>query len=62
VTVVWSHRQWALVVAVLLVVIVVLVMSRPAQPPVPRVVDEHGNNLVYQCPGDPRCDPTPSPR
>ena len=61
-TTTWKHRQWAIVVAVLLMVIVVLLVTRPSsQPAIPRIVDEHGNNLVYQCPGDPRCTPTVAP-
>ena len=36
-------------------------LGRATAPPVvPRIVDEHGNNLVYQCPGDPRCTPLPT--
>jgi hypothetical protein len=54
-------RLWGIVVLVLVVVVVVLVVTRPTQQSIPRIVDERGNNLVYQCPGDPRCVPTPTP-
>lgn len=52
-------RTWGLVAIVVLGVVVAVLLLRPA--PVPRILDEHGNNLVYQCPGDPRCTPS-SPR
>jgi len=45
------------VIAALLLTIVVLLL-RPA--PMPRILDEHGNNIVYHCPEDPRCHPTPT--
>lgn len=25
--------------------------------PIPRILDEHGNNILFTCPGDPRCTP-----
>lgn len=43
------------VVCLVLLGIVVYLVLRPA--PLPRIVDEHGTNLVYRCPGDPRCTP-----
>ncbi len=54
--------QGLLLVIGLLTVLVILLMTRPAAPQaIPVILDEHGNNLVYQCPGDARCDATPFP-
>lgn len=42
-------------VTIILLVALVYQVTRP--PRLPRIIDEHGNNLVYTCPGDPRCTP-----
>ncbi len=57
-------RPWLIAIVLLLAAIVFLLATRPAAAPaMPRIVDEHGNNLVYQCPSpDPRCSPTPVSR
>lgn len=53
-----TWRNGAIVIIGGLLLVIVALLLRP-QPRIPRIVDEHGNNLVYQCPGDPRCNPTP---
>jgi hypothetical protein len=40
---------------VILLAVLIYTMTRPR--PLPRILDEHGNNILYTCPGDPRCTP-----
>lgn len=47
------------VAAITLSLFALVVLLRPA--PRLHIYDEHGNDLVYYCPGDARCNPTPWP-
>jgi hypothetical protein len=58
-----ANGLFGVLFVVVLLTYIALMMFTPAPTPqyvVPRIVDEHGNNLVYVCPGDPRCTPTPT--
>jgi hypothetical protein len=63
-TAVMSTSTKRVILAAMLLLVVLLgavwVGRATAPPVVPRILDEHGNNLVYQCPGDPRCTPLPT--
>ena len=57
-----STKRVILVALLLLVGLLaaIWIVKATAPPVVPRILDERGNNLVYQCPGDPRCTPQPT--